>query len=87
MSIDAVERMIRNRVVTADAVLQGQADLRSYPFRLLLIEGNHPSVVISAAEHLSNYGWDLINMYGYGSHGSIIHAVMKRDLSPEPEVS
>ena len=79
--METADHIMRTRTVKATTVLAGQADLRNYPFRLLAVESiSETPTLYAAAEHLSNYGWDLVNVYCYGTNVNIVHAVMRRAL-------
>lgn len=67
-SNDSPEKIAQRRLVDAAAVLENRVDLRGYPFRYLAVvseRGVGPdrvSYAIAAAEVLSQFGWDLINV-------------------------
>jgi hypothetical protein len=67
-SNDAPESIAQRRLVDAMAVLENRVDLRGYPHRYLGVASERGrgaerlSYAIAAAEVLSRYGWDLINI-------------------------
>lgn len=73
----------RTRTVTAHALLEGRADLTSYPFQLLTIVSQRGvgvervGVAVAAAEFLMGYGWELVNV-GEFAGSSVACAVMRR---------
>jgi hypothetical protein len=73
----------RNRLVTAQALFEGRADLATYPFRLLGVVSQRGtgmenlSAVLAGAEMLLPYGWELVNVAEFtASHHAC--AVMRR---------
>lgn len=83
--IETAEQILRTRTVSAGALLEGRADLSTYPFQLLMISdlqgmgAEKVSRVVTAAEHLMNYGWELVNIAEFtGTH--IAYAAMRRKL-------
>ena len=70
-------------MVSADAVRDGRIDLRVYPYRHLVVtarrgwghSGFQP--LLEAVEHLSNYGWELVNISSIGD-GHELYAVIRR---------
>ncbi|MEU8070933.1 hypothetical protein [Micromonospora sp. NPDC048169] len=83
MSLIPPHQIAQERTVDADAVLGGQVDLRAYPHRHLMIVTRHRwgrsglPLLLAAVEHLSNYGWDLVNVLAL-SEGPAVYAVMRR---------
>ncbi|KKK05067.1 hypothetical protein [Micromonospora sp. HK10] len=83
MSMIPPERLARERMVSADAVRDGRIDLRVYPYRHLVVtarrgwghSGFQP--LLEAVEHLSNYGWELVNISSIGD-GHELYAVIRR---------
>ncbi|WP_433357954.1 transcriptional regulator [Micromonospora saelicesensis] len=77
------EHITRTRMVTARAVLRGQADLRTYPYRLLAVVSHHGlggdkvSEAVAAAEALGQFGWDLVNVSEFASN-KIVYAFMRK---------
>ncbi|MER7589722.1 transcriptional regulator [Micromonospora sp. NPDC127501] len=77
------EHITRTRMVTARAVLQGQADLRTYPYRLLAVISHHGlggdkvSEAVAAAEVLGQFGWDLVNISEFASN-KVVYAFMRK---------
>ncbi|CCH17708.1 putative transcriptional regulator, GntR family [Micromonospora lupini str. Lupac 08] len=77
------EQISRTRTVTARAILQGRADLRTYPYRLLAVVSHHGlggdqiSEAVAAAEVLGQFGWDLVNVSEFGSN-KIVYAFLRR---------
>ncbi|MFI7430910.1 hypothetical protein ACIBPB_28340 [Micromonospora sp. NPDC049836] len=83
MSMIPPERLARERVVSAEAVLDGRLDLRVYPYRHLVVtarrgwghSGFQP--LLEAVEHLCNYGWELVNITTIGD-GHQLYAAIRR---------
>ncbi|MET7468909.1 hypothetical protein ACFYON_18560 [Micromonospora sp. NPDC005686] len=83
MSLIPPQKLAQERVVSADAIVGGRVDLRLYPHRHLVIacatswgrKSFQP--LMEAIEHLSNYGWELINITSVGE-SSILYAAMRR---------
>ncbi|RAO53527.1 hypothetical protein LUPAC06_05397 [Micromonospora saelicesensis] len=77
------EHITRTRMVTARAVLQGRADLRTYPYRLLAVVSHHGlggdkvSEAVAAAEVLGQFGWDLVNVSEFASN-KVVYAFMRK---------
>ncbi len=77
------DQIARTRMVTARAVLQGQADLRTYPYRLLAVVSHHGvsgdkvSEAVAAAEFLGQFGWDLVNISEFASN-KVVYAFLRR---------
>ncbi|MGC4851425.1 transcriptional regulator [Micromonospora sp. DT15] len=77
------EHITRTRMVTAQAVLQGEADLRAYPYRLLAVVSHHGiggtkvSEAVAAAEVLGQFGWDLVNISEFASN-KVVYAFLRR---------
>ncbi|MGW3855816.1 transcriptional regulator [Micromonospora zamorensis] len=77
------EQITRTRTVTARAVLQGQADLRTYPYRLLAVVSHHGlgggqvTEAVAAAEFLGQFGWDLVNISEFASN-RIVYAFLRK---------
>ncbi|MFG1607890.1 transcriptional regulator [Actinoplanes sp. NPDC049265] len=73
------QEIAQTREVSALALLQGQADLRGYPYRHLgvLADSNLSiplqSAILMAAELLSQYGWELVSVANpYHSVGALV---------------
>jgi hypothetical protein len=83
MSLVPPQKLAEDRVVDAKAVLAGEVDLRVYPYRHLVVMARHswtnngfPSLM-AAVEHLSNYGWEMLNLTSVGE-GHYLYAAMRR---------
>ncbi|KAB1910855.1 MULTISPECIES: hypothetical protein [unclassified Micromonospora] len=83
MSLVPPQQLAQERVVSADAVLGGQVDLRAYPHRHLVVTAKHTwgrsgfQPLMEAVEHLSHYGWELVNVTSIGD-GHNLYAAMRR---------
>ena len=83
MSLVSPQQLAQERVVTADAILGGRVDLRAYPHRHLVVTAKHSwgrsgfRPLMEAVEHLSNYGWELVNVTSVGD-GHHLYAAMRR---------
>ncbi|MFF5176341.1 hypothetical protein ACFY3U_27490 [Micromonospora sp. NPDC000089] len=83
MALVPPQKLAQERVLSADAVLGGQVDLRAYPHRHLMITARHSwgrsgfRPLMEAVEHLSNYGWELVNVTSVGE-GHNLYAAMRR---------
>ncbi|MEU2700987.1 hypothetical protein [Micromonospora aurantiaca (nom. illeg.)] len=83
MALVPPQKLAQDRMVSADAVLGGQVDLRAYPYRHLMVIARHKwgssgfPPLMAAVEHLSNYGWDLVNVLSVGD-GHHVYAAMRR---------
>ncbi len=83
MSFVSPEKLAQDRVVDAKAVLGGECDLRAYPFRHLVVQARHSwtsngfPTLMAAVEHLSHYGWEMINLTSVGE-GHFLYAAMRR---------
>ncbi len=81
-SNDAPDVIARRRLVDAMAVLENRVDLRGYPYRYLAVvaeRGTGPDRVtyaMAAAEMLSAYGWDLVNVGEFFDHNA--YAFLRR---------
>ncbi|WP_091667347.1 hypothetical protein [Micromonospora auratinigra] len=79
------EHLAQTRIVGADKILAGEVDLRRYPHRHLAVQprvslfgGVQPATqLLAAVEHLSNYGWTLVNVTGIGEPPQV-YAFMRR---------
>ncbi len=73
----------RSRLVTAQALFEGQADLNGYPFQVLGVVSqrgagmDNLSAVLAAAEILLPYGWDLVSVSEFTTSNHAC-AVMRR---------
>lgn len=71
----------RQRYVTAQAILEGRADMRSYPFRYLAIHGrvhmggDRVAGLLAAIEVVERWGWELITILEYDKS---VYAFMRR---------
>ncbi|MFC4149341.1 hypothetical protein ACFO0M_24090 [Micromonospora mangrovi] len=83
MSFVSPQQLAQDRVVGVEAVLAGQVDLRAYPYRHLMLKARHTfsrnafPPLMEAVEHLSNYGWELVNIMSVGE-GHHVYAAMRR---------
>ncbi|SBT49493.1 hypothetical protein [Micromonospora auratinigra] len=83
MSFVSPQQLAQDRVVNAKAVLAGEVDLRAYPYRHLVVLARHSwtssgfPTLMAAVEHLSNYGWEMINLTSVGE-GHNLYAAMRR---------
>ncbi len=74
----------RSRMISAQALFEGRADLNGYPFRLLGVYSlraqglDNLSAVLAAAEMLMQYGWELVNIAKFTSETSSACAVLRR---------
>jgi hypothetical protein len=82
-NVETAEMIGRTRTVTANALLEGRADLSVYPFQLLAVVSQRGvgaervGYAVAAAEMLMQYGWDLVSVSEFaGSH--LACAVMRR---------
>jgi hypothetical protein len=77
------QQLAQDRVVSVEAVLGGQVDLRAYPHRHLVLSARHSfrrsafPPLMEAVEHLSTYGWELVNITSVGD-GHHLYAAMRR---------
>jgi hypothetical protein len=82
---ETAEMIARSRLVTAQALFEGRADLTGYPFRLLAVVSQrgtgmeNVSAVLAGAEMLLPYGWELVNVAEFTSSGHAC-AVMQRRI-------
>ncbi|MFR9774585.1 hypothetical protein ACL02O_00805 [Micromonospora sp. MS34] len=89
MSFGSPRKLVQNRFIDAKAVLAGQADFRAYPYKHLLVvvrnawSGSALTVLMAAVEHLSNYGWEMVN-FTTGGAGETLYAAMRRTVGPTP---
>ncbi|WP_222720850.1 hypothetical protein [Actinomadura sp. HBU206391] len=77
------QEIAHTRTVRAETVLTGRVDLRGYPHRHLAVvsHNTHAAALMEAmasAEHLSQWGWELVNMSNVGGTTTIMCAVMRR---------
>lgn len=83
MSFVSPQQLAQDRVVDVDAVLNGRIDLRAYPYRHLMLLARHGFLrsgwpqLMAGVEHLSNYGWELVNVTSVGE-GHNLYAAMRR---------
>jgi hypothetical protein len=77
------ERILRSRTVPATDVLEGRADLRSYPFRYLAVVANRGvgaeqvTYVLTAVEVLSQSGWKLVTISEFAA-SRVVYAFVRR---------
>ncbi len=82
-SIETADQIAASRRVSAEAVLEGRADLSRYPFQLLTVQTvrgtgvERVAYAASAAEFLMRYGWELVNI-GNFTGSNVVCAVMRR---------
>jgi hypothetical protein len=83
-SVETPQEIAHKRTVSAEAVLTGRVDLRAYPHRHLTVLAtgyNVPAMlteVMASAEHLSQWGWELVNVANVGNNVGFLCAVMRR---------
>jgi hypothetical protein len=81
-SFDNPAVIAQRRLVDATAVLENRVDLRGYPHRYLGVVAERGvgaervSYAIAAAEYLSHWGWDLINITEFFEHNA--YAFLRR---------
>ncbi|MEV4410985.1 transcriptional regulator [Catellatospora sp. NPDC049609] len=79
--IETAEMIAQQRFVTARALLEGRADLRSYPHRYLAVHshinvmGERVQSLLAAVEMVEQWGWELVSMVENERH---VYAVMRR---------
>lgn len=71
MTWQTPDHIIRKRIVTAEAILNGHVDLRGYPYRLIAIYSIVTSTeritrILAAAEVLEAFGWKLLTVNDSG---------------------
>lgn len=82
-NIETVEMITGVRTVTAAAILENRADLRGYPYQYLAVGSQGWNGVrrmadaLAAAEVLSRFGWDLVNMAEF-SESKTVFAFLRR---------
>jgi hypothetical protein len=80
-NVETAEMLARQRYVTAAAILAGQADMRSYPFRYLAIHtnihigGDRVAGLLAAIEVVEKWGWELVTILEYDKS---VYAFMRR---------
>ncbi|GHJ12400.1 MULTISPECIES: hypothetical protein [unclassified Micromonospora] len=85
MALVPPQKLAQDRVITAEAIVGGQVDLRAYPHRHLMVIARHKwgssgfPPLMEAVEHLSNYGWELVNVLSVGD-GHHVYAAMRRTV-------
>lgn len=83
MSLISPQQLAQERVVSAETILGGRVDLRAYPHRHLVVTARHSwrrsgfQPLLEAVEHLSNYGWELVNVTSIGD-GHQLYAAVRR---------
>ncbi|MEV6595558.1 transcriptional regulator [Actinoplanes sp. NPDC051346] len=83
---ETAEMIAGSRLVTAQALFEGRADLNGYPFQLLGVVSQrgtgmeNVSAVLAGAEMLLPYGWELVNVSEFTSSEHAC-AVMRRRVS------
>jgi predicted ATPase len=82
-NLETADQIAKTRRVSAEALMEGRADLSQYPFQLLTIQTlrgtgvERVAYAASAAEFLMQYGWDLVNIGGF-TESNVVCAVMRR---------
>lgn len=67
-SYQSAAQIAQSREVNATAVINGQCDLRGYPYRHLGVVADasipmpRTTAILVAVEILSNYGWELVSV-------------------------
>lgn len=80
-NIETAEMIAGQRYVTARALLEGRADLRTYPFRYLAIHGyihvmgERVQMMLAAIEMVDQWGWELVTMVEINQS---VYAFMRR---------
>lgn len=80
---ESPEQIARTRTITAAAILENRADLRTYPHRLLTILSHHGvgadkvTQAVAAAEVLEQFGWELVTIAEFAS-SRLVYAVLRR---------
>jgi hypothetical protein len=88
VAVETADMIARSRMITAQALFEGRADLNGYPFQLLGVYSvraqgmENVSVVLAAAEMLMQYGWDLVNISKFTAETPSACAVMRRRPHP-----
>lgn len=79
--IETAEMIANRRYVSAQALLEGRADLRSYPYRNLAIHGfihvmgERVQLLLTAVEMVEQWGWELVTMIEINQS---VYAFMRR---------
>jgi hypothetical protein len=81
--VETPQQIAHTLTVNAESVLTGRVDLRVYPHRHLAVvaTGTPPKAlmeVMASAEHLSQWGWELVSVANTGTSITIMCAVMRR---------
>ncbi|MFB9237053.1 transcriptional regulator [Plantactinospora siamensis] len=76
------EQIARSFTVSATSIIDGTADLRTYPHRYLsVVSSGPPSTalpeVLSCAQFLGQFGWELVNVTDLGA-SRITNAILRR---------
>lgn len=80
--VETAALIAERRMVTAAAVVEGRADLGSYPFKHLNVQcynkfrGDGVRLVTAAVEVLAQYGWELVNISEFT--GNQLYAFLRR---------
>lgn len=80
--VETAALIAERRMVTAAAVVEGRADLSSYPFKHLNVHcynkfrGDGVRLVTTAVEVLAQYGWELVNLSEFT--GNQLYAFLRR---------
>ncbi|PZG02436.1 transcriptional regulator [Micromonospora deserti] len=81
--LETADQITRTRTVTAQAILEGRAYLRAYPYRLLSVVSHHGiggdqvAQAVAAAEVLETFGWELVTVSEFAS-SRMVYAIMRR---------
>jgi predicted ATPase len=84
-NLETADMIAKTRRVSAEALLEGRADLSQYPFQLLTVTTlrgmgvERVAYAASAAEFLMQYGWELVSL-GNFTESNVVCAVMRRRL-------
>jgi len=90
VALETAEMVARSRMISAQALFEGRADLNGYPFRLLGVYSvramalDNVSLVLAAAEMLMQYGWELVNISKFTGDTPSACAIMRRPVGQEP---
>jgi predicted ATPase len=82
-NLETAEMIGQRRRVSAEALLEGRADLSQYPFQLLTIQTlrgagiERVAYCTSAAEFLMQYGWELVSV-GNFTESNVVCAIVRR---------
>ncbi|MEH1017008.1 hypothetical protein V6U90_28410 [Micromonospora sp. CPCC 206060] len=82
------ERLAQTRVISAEAVLRNEVDLRTYPYRHLAVLA-HPGLtgtgvteLMTAVDYLAHYfGWELVSVTAVNNARGV-YAFLRLPLPP-----